>query len=215
MALALACAVTACVVTACGPTDAPESSTATVTAPVAPPERIEVDPANAGKAIEIATQPTTRSVLLGRIFGGAFEGAGFDVEYDLGAGPLVAVNEILQDGGIDAYPVAPPTALRALLGVPPEDVPKDDALAYREAVTRYEERFGFVALPATPYTGTDAVALVVSPKAVDRLGPAASQVVAAAQDGLTPSVLAGLTSRVDAGERAEDVAADYLRRYLS
>ena len=117
------------------------------------------DPANRGKSVTIGSKNFTESILLANIYGQALAQAGYGVKYDLDLGLEGVTTRAMRRGRIDAYPEYTGTALTVLLGVPTDEVPKDETAAYEEARKRYAEKYGFVALPQTPFTDSNAVGL--------------------------------------------------------
>ncbi len=164
-ALAMIALVLAFTLAACGDeedttsTAAPAASTST---PEAAPEssaKVVADPANKGKTIKLGSKNFTESIIIARIYGGALKEAGFSVSYDLNLGLENIANKAIEDGDIDGYPEYTGTALTALLGVNPKDVPKDEDQAYEQAKELYKKKFDFVALPQTPFTDSNALGM--------------------------------------------------------
>ena len=120
---------------------------------------IQADPANRGKSLTIGSKNFTESILLANIYGQALARAGYGVKYDLDLGLEGVTTRAMRRGQIDAYPEYTGTALTVLLGVPTDQVPKDETAAFEEARKRYAEKYGFVALPQTPFTDSNAVGL--------------------------------------------------------
>ena len=144
------------VLAACGgsdPAEAPEPE------PGLGARLIQADPANRGKSLTIGSKNFTESILLANIYGQALAAAGYGVKYDLDLGLEGVTTRAMRSGRIDAYPEYTGTALTVLLGVPTDKVPKDETAAYEEARKRYAEKYGFVALPQTPFTDSNAVGL--------------------------------------------------------
>ena len=144
------------VLAACGgsdPAEAPEPE------PGLGARLIQADPANRGKSLTIGSKNFTESILLANIYGQALAAGGYGVKYDLDLGLEGVTTRAMRSGRIDAYPEYTGTALTVLLGVPTDKVPKDETAAYEEARKRYAEKYGFVALPQTPFTDSNAVGL--------------------------------------------------------
>ncbi|MCW3011520.1 MAG: transporter permease subunit, partial [Solirubrobacterales bacterium] len=161
-ALAMIVIVLAFALSACGEDEGTTSSApAASTEAAAPAEesRIKADPANKGKTVKLGSKNFTESIIIARIYGGALQQAGFTVDYDLNLGLENVANKAIEDGDIDGYPEYTGTALTALLGVNPKDVPKDEDAAYEQAKQLYKEKFGFVALPQTPFTDSNALGM--------------------------------------------------------
>ena len=163
-ALAMIALVLAFTLSACGEDEktssTPAASASTDAAAPAPAEgKIKADPANAGKSIKIGSKNFTESIIIGNIYGMALKEAGFTVAYDLNLGLENVANKAVADGDIDGYPEYTGSALTALLGVNPKDVPKDETKAYEQAKELYKEKFDFVALPQTPFTDSNALGM--------------------------------------------------------
>ena len=112
-----------------------------------------------GKSITIGSKNFTESIIIGKIYGQALAKAGYTVKYDLNLGLEDVANKAIQQGQIDGYPEYTGTALTALLGVDPSDVPKDENAAYQDAKKLYKSKFGFTALAQTPFTDSNALGM--------------------------------------------------------
>jgi len=134
----------------CGGGDGPASSQG---------KRIQADKANAGKTITLGSKGFTESLIVAQIYGQALAAAGYEVRYDLELSDEQVATKAMQSGRIDAYPEYTGTALTALLGVAPDEVPKDEVQAYELVKRRYAERFGFEALPQTPFSDSNALGM--------------------------------------------------------
>ncbi|MEA2341431.1 MAG: osmoprotectant transport system substrate-binding protein opuBD, partial [Solirubrobacteraceae bacterium] len=93
--------------------------------------------ANRGKTVKIGSKNFTESITMGYIYGEALKKAGYTVQYDLDLGRERVANRAVRTGRIDGYPEYTGTALTALLGVKPKDVPRDETAAYLEAKRLY------------------------------------------------------------------------------
>ena len=162
-ALASIVAATAFGVTACGSDEGSSSSSsaapAASTSTPAASEKITADPANKGKTIKLGSKNFTESIIIADIYGQALKKAGFGVKYDLNLGLEDVANKAIEQNQIDGYPEYTGTALTALLGVDPSDVPKDEDKAYEDAKRLYKKKFNFVALPQTPFTDSNALGM--------------------------------------------------------
>ncbi|MBA2517808.1 MAG: ABC transporter [Solirubrobacterales bacterium] len=163
-ALAAITAAAAFGVTACGSDDSASSSSsaekpAATSTPAAESGKITADSANKGKSIKLGSKNFTESIIIADIYGQALQKAGFTVKYDLNLGLEDVANKAVEDGDIDGYPEYTGTALTALLGVDPSDVPKDEDAAYQEAKKLYKSKFGFTALPQTPFTDSNSLGM--------------------------------------------------------
>jgi glycine betaine/choline ABC-type transport system substrate-binding protein len=133
------------------------SSAATTSAAAA--NAIRPNAANRGKTVTIGSKNFTESITMGYIYGEALKKAGYTVRYDLDLGREQVANRALRTGRIDAYPEYTGTALTALLGVKPKDVPRDETAAYTDAKRLYRRKFGFTALPQTPFSDSNALGM--------------------------------------------------------
>jgi osmoprotectant transport system substrate-binding protein len=160
--LALACS--AVLVAACG--DEEEE-------PAATPSRsdsggkIQRDDANAGVQLTIGSKNFTEQKVLGEIYAQGLEAAGFNVSKDLNLGDEKTALAALKSGEIDAYPEYTGTALLSFFGKQADELPKDQMAAYEEARAGFEAD-GLVALPPTPFTSSNEVA--VTQATADDLG---------------------------------------------
>ena len=68
-----------------------------------------------GKSITVSSKKFTEQILLGQMYGLAFEDAGYDVEYKLDLGSEQIMDKSLRDGSIDVYPEYTGTALVAIV----------------------------------------------------------------------------------------------------
>ncbi len=150
---------------ACGSDDETSTSGAGASTPAASTStpsdsaKVVADPANKGKTIKLGSKNFTESIIIADIYGQALKKAGFTVQYDLNLGLEDVANKAIEEGQIDGYPEYTGTALTALLGVDPKDVPKDEDKAYEDAKRLYKEKFDFVALPQTPFTDSNALGM--------------------------------------------------------
>lgn len=164
-ALASIAASAAFGLSACGSDSSSSSSSSssqpagTASTPTASSGKITADPANQGKTIKLGSKNFTESIIIADIYGQALKKAGFTVKYDLNLGLEDVANKAIKEGQIDGYPEYTGTALTALLGVDPKDVPKDETQAYQDAKRLYKSKFGFTALPQTPFTDSNALGM--------------------------------------------------------
>jgi osmoprotectant transport system substrate-binding protein len=68
-----------------------------------------------GKSITVSSKKFTEQILLGEMYGQAFEEAGYDVERKLNLGSEQIMDKSLRDGSIDVYPEYTGTALVAIV----------------------------------------------------------------------------------------------------
>jgi len=162
--LALACS--AILVAACGDEEEQPAST-----PSQSEEsgggKIQRDEANAKVQLTIGSKNFTEQRVLGEIYAQGLEAAGFNVSKDLNLGDQDIALAALKSGEISAYPEYTGTALLAFFGKQADELPKDPQAAYEQARAGFEEQ-GLVALPPTPFTSSNEVA--VTQATADDLG---------------------------------------------
>ena len=162
--LALACS--AVLVAACGDDEEEPAST-----PSQSEEsgggKIERDEANADIQLTIGSKNFTEQRVLGEIYAQGLEAAGFNVSKDLNLGDQDTALAALKSGEISAYPEYTGTALLAFFDKQADELPKDPQEAYEEARAGFEAD-GLVALPPTPFTSSNEVA--VTQATADDLG---------------------------------------------
>jgi glycine betaine/choline ABC-type transport system substrate-binding protein len=146
---------------ACGGDTSSSGDTRSGETTTSAPDRNAIRPsaANRGKTVKIGSKNFTESITMGYIYGEALKKAGYTVQYDLDLGRERVANRAVRTGRIDGYPEYTGTALTALLGVKPKDVPRDETAAYVEAKRLYRSRFGFTALPHTPFSNSNALGM--------------------------------------------------------
>src|SRR4051794_33074801 len=136
-------------------------------APQAAGGAITRNPDNARVAMTIGSKNFTEQRVLGQIYAQGLKAAGYDVKTALGLGDENIAHAAIQRGAIDAYPEYTGTALLSFFGKKAGQLPKDPEQAYEEAKQAFATE-GLVALPPTPFTSSNEVA--VSKSTADRLG---------------------------------------------
>jgi osmoprotectant transport system substrate-binding protein len=129
--------------------------------------KIQRDEANADVQLTIGSKNFTEQRVLGEIYAQGLEAAGFNVSKDLNLGDEKTALAALKSGEISAYPEYTGTALLSFFGKQADELPKDEMEAYEEARAGFEAD-GLVALPPTPFTSSNEVA--VSQATADDLG---------------------------------------------
>jgi osmoprotectant transport system substrate-binding protein len=162
--LALLCS--AVLVAACGEDEEEPASTPSQTEESGG-GRIQRDEANAEVQLTIGSKNFTEQKVLGEIYAQGLEAAGFTVSKDLNLGDEKTALASLKSDEISAYPEYTGTALLSFFGKQADELPKDDMAAYEEARTAFEAD-GLVALPPTPFTSSNEVA--VTRETADELG---------------------------------------------
>jgi osmoprotectant transport system substrate-binding protein len=129
--------------------------------------KIQRDEANAEVQLTIGSKNFTEQKVLGEIYAQGLEAAGFSISKDLNLGDEKTALAALKSGEISAYPEYTGTALLSFFGKQADELPKDEMEAYEEARAGFEAE-GLVALPPTPFTSSNEVA--VRQETADELG---------------------------------------------
>jgi osmoprotectant transport system substrate-binding protein len=153
--LAIACS--AAFIAACGDDD-DEQPASTPAQSDSGGGKIQRDEANADVQLTIGSKNFTEQKVLGEIYAQGLEAAGFAVSKDLNLGDEKTALAALKSGEISAYPEYTGTALLSFFGKKADELPKDEMAAYEEAKTGFEAE-GLVALPPTPFTSSNEVAV--------------------------------------------------------
>jgi osmoprotectant transport system substrate-binding protein len=157
---------TAAFVAACGE-DEEEPASTPAQSDSAGGGKIQRDEANADVQLTIGSKNFTEQRVLGEIYAQGLEAAGFTVSKDLNLGDEKTALAALESGEISAYPEYTGTALLSFFGKQADELPQDNMAAYEEARAGFEAE-GLVALPPTPFTSSNEVA--VTQETADRLG---------------------------------------------
>jgi osmoprotectant transport system substrate-binding protein len=153
--LALACS--ALLVAACGDEEEEPASTP-AQSESGDGGTIQRDEANAEVQLTIGSKNFTEQRVLGEIYAQGLEAAGFTVSKDLNLGDENVALAALKSSEVDAYPEYTGTALLSFFGKRADELPKDGMAAYEEARAGFEAE-GLVALPPTPFTSSNEVAV--------------------------------------------------------
>ena len=140
---------------ACGDDDESGDSVTTVEDTT---QAIESNAANGDVKIVVGSKNFTEQKILGEIFAQGLAAAGYDISTELNLGDEKTALKAIKSGTIDAYPEYTGTALGSFFGVASEDIPTDPQAAYEEARKGFAEE-GLTALPPTPFTSSNEVAL--------------------------------------------------------
>jgi osmoprotectant transport system substrate-binding protein len=162
--LALACC--SVILAACGDDDDEQPAT-TPSQTESSGGKIQSDEANADVQLTIGSKNFTEQKVLGEIYAQGLEAAGFTVSKDLNLGDEKTALAALKSGEISAYPEYTGTALLSFFGKQADELPKDEMAAFEEARAGFEAD-GLVALPPTPFTSSNEVA--VRQETADELG---------------------------------------------
>ena len=141
-------------VAACGDDESGDS----VTTVEGTTQAIESNPANGDVKIVVGSKNFTEQKVLGEIFAQGLAAAGYEVSTELNLGDEQTALKAIKSGTIDAYPEYTGTALGSFFDVPSEDIPTDPQAAFEEARKGFAKQ-GLTALPPTPFTSSNEVAL--------------------------------------------------------
>jgi osmoprotectant transport system substrate-binding protein len=142
------------------------AATTTEAAPAATTEttatagtQIASNPDNAKTTITVGSKNFTEQKILGEIYAQALEAAGYKVKTALNLGDEKTALKALQSGQIDAYPEYTGTALLSFFNVPTDKLEGVDSQeAYDQVKTDFAKE-GIDALPPTPFTDSNEVAV--------------------------------------------------------
>jgi osmoprotectant transport system substrate-binding protein len=141
------------------------STTAATTAP-APAEttaaagsQIQSNPDNGSTSITVGSKNFTEQKILGEVYAQALEAAGYDVKTELNLGDEKTALKALKDGQIDAYPEYTGTALLSFFNTPTDELEGVDSQKAYEMVKADFAKEGIDALPPTPFTNSNEVAV--------------------------------------------------------
>lgn len=140
---------------ACGDDDESGDSVTTVEDTT---QAIKSNPANEDVTIVVGSKNFTEQKILGEIFAQGLAAAGYDISTELNLGDEKTALKAIKGGTIDAYPEYTGTALGSFFGVASEDIPTDPQAAFEEAKQGFAKE-GLTALPPTPFTSSNEVAL--------------------------------------------------------
>jgi osmoprotectant transport system substrate-binding protein len=121
-------------------------------------QAIVSNPDNEGIGITVGSKNFTEQKVLGEIFAQGLAAAGYDVDTELNLGDEQAALQALGESQIDAYPEYTGTALGSFFDVKSSEIPKDPQQAYEDAKAAFAKD-GYAALPPTPFTSSNEVAL--------------------------------------------------------
>lgn len=121
-------------------------------------QAIKSNPANGDVKIVVGSKNFTEQKILGEIFAQGLAAAGYDISTELSLGDEKTALKAIESGTIDAYPEYTGTALGSFFGVASEDIPTDPQAAFEEARKGFAKK-GLTALPPTPFTSSNEVAL--------------------------------------------------------
>ena len=131
-------------------------------------QQIQSNPDNGQVSITVGSKNFTEQKILGEIYAQALEAAGYDVNTELNLGDEKTALKALQDGQIDAYPEYTGTALLSFFNVPTDKLEGVDSEQAYQMVKDDFAKDGIAALPPTPFTNSNEVA--VTQETAQKLG---------------------------------------------
>ena len=140
---------------ACGDDDESGDSVTTVENTT---QAIESNAANGDVKFVVGSKNFTEQKIRGEIFAQGLAAAGYDISTELNLGDEKTALKAIKNGTIDAYPEYTGTALGSFFGVASADIPTDPQAAFEEARKGFAKE-GLTALPPTPFTNSNEVAL--------------------------------------------------------
>jgi osmoprotectant transport system substrate-binding protein len=159
----------AVLIAACGDDEADTTTTTNDAAPQSQSGggKIQSNEANSKVSLTIGSKNFTEQKVLGEIYAQGLKAAGYTINTDLNLGDQDTALAALKGKEIDAYPEYTGTALLSFFGKQADELPKEPQAAYEEAKAGFEKD-GLVALPPTPFTSSNEVA--VTQETADKLG---------------------------------------------
>ena len=157
IAAALAALIAAVGIAACG-SSSDNTTESTSSGGSKSAQVIQSNPANKKVTVTIGSKNFTEEFILGNIYAQALKAAGYNVKTQLNLGSEQIALKALKSGQIDAYPEYTGTALTSFFKVKTADIPADPTKAYDQTKAEFTKQ-GITALPPTPFTDSNAVAV--------------------------------------------------------
>ena len=157
IAAALAALIVAVGIAACG-SSSDNTTESTSSGGSKSAQVIQSNPANKKVTVTIGSKNFTEEFILGNIYAQALKAAGYNVKTQLNLGSEQIALKALKSGQIDAYPEYTGTALTSFFKVKTADIPADPTKAYDQTKAEFTKE-GITALPPTPFTDSNAVAV--------------------------------------------------------
>ena len=120
--------------------------------------KITKNSANSKVTLTIGSKNFTEQKVLGEVYAQGLQAAGYTVKTDLNLGDQDVALKALTSKQISGYPEYTGTALLAFFGVTSDKLPHDPQAAYEQTKKDFAKR-GLVALPPTPFTDSNEVAV--------------------------------------------------------
>jgi len=157
IAAALAALIAAVGIAACG-SSSENTTESTSSGGSKSAQVIQSNPANNKVTVTIGSKNFTEEFILGNIYAQALKAAGYNVKTQLNLGSEQIALKALKSGQINAYPEYTGTALTSFFKVKTADIPADPTKAYDQTKAEFTKE-GITALPPTPFTDSNAVAV--------------------------------------------------------
>jgi glycine betaine/choline ABC-type transport system substrate-binding protein len=157
-AAALAALIAAVGIAACGSSSDNTTESTSSAGGKSSAQVIQSNPANEKVTVTIGSKNFTEEFILGNIYAQALTAAGYNVKTQLNLGSEQIALKALKSGQIDAYPEYTGTALTSFFNVKTADIPSDPTQAYDQTKAQFAKQ-GITALPPTPFTDSNAVAV--------------------------------------------------------
>jgi len=157
IAAALAALIAAVGIAACG-SSSDNTTESTSSGGSKSAQVIQSNPANKKVTVTIGSKNFTEEFILGNIYAQALKAAGYNVKTQLNLGSEQIALKALKSGQINAYPEYTGTALTSFFKVKTADIPADPTKAYDQTKAEFTKE-GITALPPTPFTDSNAVAV--------------------------------------------------------
>jgi glycine betaine/choline ABC-type transport system substrate-binding protein len=157
IAAALAALIAAVGIAACG-SSSDNTTESTSSGGSKSAQVIQSNPANKKVTVTIGSKNFTEEFILGNVYAQALKAAGYNVKTQLNLGSEQIALKALKSGQIDAYPEYTGTALTSFFKVKTADIPSDPTKAYDQTKAEFTKQ-GITALPPTPFTDSNAVAV--------------------------------------------------------
>jgi osmoprotectant transport system substrate-binding protein len=144
-------------ISACGGDDDDNGGSSTTTTQSS--GAIQKNDKNSSVKLVVGSKNFTEQKVLGEIYAQALAAAGYDVKTELNLGDEKTALKALEDGQIDAYPEYTGTALLSFFNTPTDELEGVDSQKAYEMVKADFAKDGIAALPPTPFTSSNEVAL--------------------------------------------------------
>jgi osmoprotectant transport system substrate-binding protein len=152
----------------------------------------------------VSSKKFTEQILLGEMYGQAFEDEGYDVERKLNLGSEQVMDKSLQDGTIDVYPEYTGTAYVAILKKPPESYPKAAEETYKQVAEFYKNRKDTPMQMLKPAPFNNSYGICMLTEEADKLGIETLDDLAAKSDQLVFSSYSEFQNRSDGYKNMQD-----------